>query len=133
MQLNYFKTILLFLCLVAFQTINAQKFKNANEYLSFIGNENRKISKSSWNYTKSVAHSKSPRKIEGDRKRLLKSYERAMMKIKRATPFEGEDAFKKQILEYMDLRTNILKNDYAKIVDMKEVAEQSYDFMEAYI
>jgi hypothetical protein len=133
MQINYFKTILLFLCLVSFQGTNAQKFKNANEYLSFIGDENQKISKSSWNYTKSVAHSKSPRKIEGDRKRLLKSIERAMLKIKRAKPFEGEDAYQKQVLEYMDLRTNILKNDYAKIVDMKEVAEQSYDFMEAYI
>ncbi|MBC8754712.1 hypothetical protein H2O64_08520 [Kordia sp. YSTF-M3] len=133
MQTNYLKIILVFCCVLAFQTTTAQNFKNANEYLSFIGNENRKISKSSWNYTKSVAHSKSPRKIEGDRKRLLKSYERAVIKIKRAKPFEGEDAFKKQILEYMDLRTNILKNDYAKIVDMKEVAEQSYDFMEAYI
>jgi len=133
MQINYFKTILILLCVAAFQTTTAQNFKNANEYLTFIGKENRKISKSSWNYTKSVAHSKSPRKIEGDRKRLLKSYERAVIKIKKAKPFEGEDAFKKQILEYMDLRTSILKNDYAKIVDMKEVAEQSYDFMEAYI
>ncbi len=133
MQTNYLKTILLLCCVVAFQVTTAQNFKNANEYLGFIGNENKKISKSSWNYTKSVAHSKSPRKIEGDRKRLLKSIQRAMQKIKNAKPFEGEDAYKKTVLDYMDLRMSILKNDYAKIVDMKEVAEQSYDFMEAYI
>ena len=133
MQTNYVKTILILLCLVAFQTTSAQNFKNANEYLSFIGKENKKISNSMWTYTKSVAHSKSPRKIEGDRKRLIKSIEHAMIKIKNAKPFEGEDAYKKQVLEYMDLRTSLLKNDYAKIVDMKEVAEQSYDFMEAYI
>jgi hypothetical protein len=133
MKSNYFRFIILTLCVFTFYTSSAQKFKNANEYLSFIGEENQKISKSSWNYTKSVAHSKSPRKIEGDRKRLLKSIQRAMQKIKKATPFEGEETFKKTVLEYMDLRTSILKNDYAKIVDMKEVAEQSYDFMEAYI
>ncbi|QHI35992.1 hypothetical protein IMCC3317_13430 [Kordia antarctica] len=133
MKSNYLKISVVFFCVVMFQTSTAQNFKNANDYLGFIGDENQKISKSSWNYTKSVAHSKSPRKIEGDRKRLLKSIERAMLKIKRATPFKGEDAYRKQVLEYMDLRTNILKNDYAKIVDMKEVAEQSYDFMEAYI
>lgn len=133
MQSNYFKTILVFLCVIAFQATSAQNFKQANEYLSFIGKENKKISKSMWTYTKSVAHSKSPRKIEGDRKRLIKSIQRAMIKIKRAKPFEGEDAYKKQVLDYMDLRTSLLKNDYAKIVDMKEVAEQSYDFMEAYI
>jgi len=133
MQTNYIKTILVLCCVVGFQLTTAQNFKKANEYLSFIGEENQKISKSSWNYTKSVAHSKSPRKIEGDRKRLLKSIERAMQKIKNATPFEGEDAYQKTVLDYMDLRMSILKNDYAKIVDMKEVAEQSYDFMEAYI
>ncbi|MEM6687636.1 MAG: hypothetical protein AAF617_17800 [Bacteroidota bacterium] len=86
-----------------------------------------------WKYTKSVAHSKSAKRIEGDRKRLVKSLERAMIKIKKAKAFEGEDTYKEKVLAYMDLRTKLLKNDYAKIVDMKEVAEQSYDFMEAYI
>lgn len=133
MKSNYFRFIILVLCVLTFQTSTAQKFKNANAYLSFIGKENGKISKSMWNYTKSLAHSKSARKVEGDRKRLLKSIERAMIKINRAKAYEGEDAYKKQVLEYMDLYSSLLKNDYAKIVDMKEVAEQSYDFMEAYI
>ncbi len=133
MKSNYLRFIILVLCVLTFQTSTAQKFKNANEYLSYIGKENGKISKSMWNYTKSLAHSKSARKVEGDRKRLLKSIERAMIKIKRAKAYEGEDAYKKQVLEYMDLYSSLLKNDYAKIVDMKEVAEQSYDFMEAYI
>lgn len=133
MKLNYFRILILVLSVLTFQTTNAQKFKNANDYLGFIGKENGKISKSMWTYTKSLAHSKSPRKIEGDRKRLLKSLERAMIKIKRAKAYEGEDAYKQQVLEYMDLYSSLLKNDYAKIVDLKEVAEQSYDFMEAYI
>ncbi|WP_046757993.1 LIC11966 family surface protein [Kordia jejudonensis] len=133
MKSNYFRLLLIVLCVLSFQTTTAQKFKNANAYLSFIGKENGKISKSMWNYTKSLAHSKSPRKVEGDRKRLLKSIERAMIKIKKATPYEGEDTYKTRVLEYMDLYSSLLKNDYAKIVDMKEVAEQSYDFMEAYI
>ncbi|WP_298419622.1 hypothetical protein [uncultured Kordia sp.] len=133
MKSNYLRVIILLLCVLAFQTSSAQKFKNANDYLSFIGKENGKISKSMWKYTKSLAHSKSARKVEGDRKRLLKSLERAMIKINRAKPYEGEDDYKKKVLEYMDLYSSLLKNDYAKIVDMKEVAEQSYDFMEAYI
>lgn len=133
MKLNYFRLLILVLSVLTFQTTNAQKFKNANDYLSFIGKENGKISKSMWNYTKSLAHSKSPRKIEGDRKRLLKSLERAMIKIKKAKVYNGEDAYKQLVLEYMDLYSSLLKNDYAKIVDLKEVAEQSYDFMEAYI
>ncbi len=133
MKLLYLKTLFVMLFVCVFQTSTAQNFKAPNEYLAFIGKENKKISKSMWKYTKSVAHSKSARRIEGDRKRLIKSLERAMIKIKNAKPFEGEDDYKAQVLAYMDLRTKILQNDYAKIVDMKEVAEQSYDFMEAYI
>lgn len=133
MKATYLQPFFVFLCVLLFQTGTSQNFKNPNDYFTFIGKENKKISKSMWKYTKSVAHSKSAKRIEGDRKRLIKSLQRAMVKIKRAKAYEGEDAYKQQVLEYMDLRTNILKNDYAKIVDMKEVAEQSYDFMEAYI
>jgi len=133
MKKNYLCALLVLLCVFTLQTSIAQNFKNANAYLSFIGKENKKISRSMWKYTKSVAHSKSARRIEGDRKRLVKSLERAMIKIKKAKAYEGEDSYKQQVLEFMDLRTNILKNDYAEIVDLKEVAEQSYDFMEAYI
>lgn len=134
MKLHYFKTIaVVLLCFVSFQHSNAQKFKTPSSYLEFIGKQNQKISKSMWNYTRSLAHSKSPRKVEGDRKRLLKSVERAMAKIKNAKAYSGEDAYKTEVLEYLDLYMSLLKNDYAKIVDLKEVAEQSYDFMEAYI
>lgn len=133
MKLHYFTMLFVLMSAFTLQTTTAQSFKTANAYLTFIGKENTKISKSMWKYTKSVAHSKSARRIEGDRKRLIKSVERAMIKIKNAQPFKGEEAYKTQVLDYMELRMNILKNDYAKIVDMKEVAEQSYDFMEAYI
>ncbi|MEM6718105.1 MAG: hypothetical protein AAF611_02210 [Bacteroidota bacterium] len=133
MKQFYFKTLFVLICVFTFQTSTAQSFQNANAYLSFIGKENKKISRSMWKYTKSVAHSKSAKRIEGDRKRLIKSLERAMLKIKKANAFEGENTYKEKVLAYMDLRTKLLKNDYAKIVDMKEVAEQSYDFMEAYI
>lgn len=125
--------LLILISVCVSQLVCAQNFKTADAYLDFIGKENQKISKSMWNYTKSVAHSKSARKIESDRKRLLKSIERAILKIQNAQPYTGEETYKKQVLEYMDLYASLLKNEYAKIVDMKEVAEQSYDFMEAYI
>ena len=41
--------------------------------------------------------------------------------------------YKNKVLKHMRLNESLLKHDYAKIVDMKTVAEQSYDLMEAYI
>lgn len=133
MQKQYFKTVFLLIFLIAFQTMESQAFKTPNAYLDFIGDENQKITKSMWQYTKSLAHSKSPRAIEGNRKRLVKSVERAMIKIKKAKSYQDDQTYKNEVLEFLDLYKNLLNHDYAKIVDMKEVAEQSYDLMEAYI
>ena len=113
-------------------TTSAQNFKTATDYLEFVGKEQKAITKNMWRYTKAVAHSKSDRSIDGKRKNLLKSVDRAILKIKKANGFDGDD-YKNKILEHLTFNKNLLNQDYAKIIDMKAVAEQSYDAMEAYI
>ena len=61
--------LILFICI----SLNAQEFKTPVEYLNFIGNEQEIISKSMWKYTSAVAHSKSARRIDNNRKQLVKS------------------------------------------------------------
>lgn len=124
-------TISLF-CLLLSSISSAQSFKNASEYLDFVAEEQEAITKNMWKYTKAVAHSKSDRSIEGKRKNLLKTIDDAILKIESAEGFDGND-YKDQVLKHMQLNRNLLNQDYAEIVDMKEVAEQSYDAMEAYI
>ena len=111
---------------------NAQKFKNASEYLDFVGKEQTSISKSMWNYTKAVAHSKNDRTIRGRRNVIIKTVERAILKINKAPGYDGDD-YKNKVLTQLNFNLNLLNHDYAKIIDMKEVAEQSYDAMEAYM
>ncbi|MGJ8593811.1 MAG: hypothetical protein ACSHXF_14770 [Aquaticitalea sp.] len=113
-------------------TANSQNFKNASEYLDFVGTEQEAVSTNMWKYTKAVAHSKSDRAIDSKRKVLIKSVEKAIEKIQNAEGYDGDD-YKNQVLSYMRLNESLLNQDYAKIIDLKEVAEQSYDFMEAYI
>lgn len=119
---------LVFVC----ATLTAQNFKNASEYLEFVGNEQQAVTKSMWKYTKAVAHSKSDRSIDGKRKNLLKTVDRAIDKIEKANGFDGDD-YKNKVLKHMTFNKNLLNHDYAKIIDMQEVAENSYDAMEAYI
>jgi len=129
------KTITLKLALLLIFTITtatAQNFKSASDYLDFVGKEQKAITKSMWKYTKAVAHSKSDRSIDGKRKNLLKSVDRAIAKIQKANGFEGDD-YKSKILKHLTFNKDLLNYDYAKIIDMKAVAEQSYDAMEAYI
>lgn len=126
-------TKLFFIALFTFSfNAQAQKFSTALDYLEFLGKEQETVTKNMWKYTKAIAHSKSDRSIKGKRNVLIKSVERAIAKIEKAQGFEGDD-YKKKVLRHMNLNKSLLKQDYAKIVDLKAVAEQSYDFMEAYI
>ncbi|WP_323789686.1 LIC11966 family surface protein [Psychroserpens sp.] len=119
-------------CFLVSNLVIAQSFKNASEYLDFVGEEQQAITKNMWKYTKAVAHSNSDRSIEGKRKNLLKTLDKALAKIEKADGFNG-DEYKNQVLKHMRLNKSLLNHDYAEIVDMKAVAEQSYDAMEAYI
>ena len=121
-----------FLCVLISGTSIAQSFDNASEYLDFVGEEQQNITKSMWKYTKAVAHSKSDRSIDGKRKNLIKTIDRAIAKIEKADGYDG-DEYKNQVLRHMNFNKDLLNQDYAKIIDMKAVAEQSYDAMEAYL
>ena len=130
--MKHITVILSLFCILSTSVITAQNFSNASEYLDFVGKEQQAITKNMWKYTKAVAHSNSDRSIEGKRKNLLKTIDRALSKIEKAEGFDGDD-YKDQVLKHMQLNKSLLNHDYAEIVDMKAVAEQSYDAMEAYI
>ena len=115
-------------------SLNAQEFKTAVDYLDYIGKEQENISKSMWKYTSAVAHSKSARRIDNTRKLLVKSIQTAAKKIEALKDgFKGDTEFRDQTLEYLRISEKNINEEYDKIIDMQEVAEQSYDAMEAYI
>ena len=125
-------TLTLFFAILLPITSPAQSFDKAVDYLDFLGKEQTTVTKNMWKYTKALAHSKSDRSINSKRQNLIKSVENAIAKIEKANGFDGDD-YKNKVLKHMRLNESLLKQDYAKIIDMKEVAEQSYDLMEAYI
>lgn len=120
------------ICVVQF--VSAQEFKNAGEYLDYVGNIEKPISKDMWKYTKTVAHSKSARRIDNVRKNLVKTIQTAKSSLEKNTNgFNGDLDFRNDVINYLAFSELTINNEYAKIVDLQEVAEQSYDFMEAYI
>lgn len=128
------KTLLTIFVLFTLITAKAQDFKTPVDYLNFIGKETDVISKNTWNYTKAVAHSKSARKIDATRKTLVKSIQNAAKKIANLKEgYKGDTEYRDQLLSYLSISEKYINDDYGKIIDMQEVAEQSYDFMEAYI
>ena len=126
--------VLLIFFFAANLNLLAQEFKSAVDYLTYIEKEQGLISKSTWKYTTAVAHSKSARRIDNTRKQLVKSIEAAQKKISALKEGYKDDVeYRNQVFQYLDVCKININEEYSKLIDMQEVAEQSYDAMEAYL
>ena len=111
----------------------AQSSTNPGEYMNYFSVEYLQIQKDMWDYTRSVSHGKSARKVEKRRAELIQTTSTAKNKAKRAKPFKENARYRDSVIHYFELIDIVLREDYAKIVDMEAIAEQSYDAMEAYM
>jgi len=132
-----FKTkTFLFYFLVSVVTIQyskAQQFDNAGDYMSYITKADEDMTAVYLSYLSAVGHNKSVRKVEKRRQEVLTSISDTRFKIQGMQPWKGDRSYRDSTVSYIKLMYNVFNEDYAKIVDMEEIAEQSYDAMEAYM
>jgi hypothetical protein len=121
--------ILLTLSCVGF----AQNFDNAGEYMSYIGKQQENISKKYLSYTSASAHGKKEKKVEALRNKLINEVDESRMNISGMPSFKNDKAYRDTAVNFMKLYYSVLNDDYSKIINMEEIAEQSYDDMEAYL
>ena len=120
--------------LLAFSFGFGQNFKTPVDYLNYIGKETDLISNSTWIYTKTVAHSKNADEIEQTRRNLVQNIQNSSEKIKALkTGFKGDLDYRNQLLSYFLISERYINDDYGEIINLQEIADQSYDFMETYI
>ena len=85
------------------------------------------------NYLSAVSHGKRARKVEKLRVKTLDAILNANGEIMGAPGYKGDKTYKQAMTEYIQICYAVFNEDYRKIVDMEEIAEQSYDGMEAYL
>jgi len=110
-----------------------QRFNSPLEYMDYIGEQHQTITEDMWNYVKTAAHSRNASKIDSKRKEVIKSLSLAKARIKRLPDYEGDGSYRDSVVAYLEISYLVLKGDYEKIINMEEIAEQSYDLMEAYL
>jgi uncharacterized protein YukE len=120
---------------IPFGALHAQEYNpnDAGSYISYISSQHREITKDFLSYTSAVGHGKSARKIENRRKELLKTVNDARQKVGSMPAFSGDKALRDSTAKYYLITYHVLNEDYGKIVNLEDVAEQSYDAMEAYL
>jgi len=111
----------------------SQKYSHAGEYMDAVNKEVRAIMEEQMSYTSAVAHGKSAQKADKKRTVLLETSRLAQIRIKKMSGYDGDNTLRDSVLSYLALSYIVMSEDYAKIVDMEDIAEQSYDDMEAYL
>lgn len=111
----------------------AQDFDNAVKYLSFISKNQREVSVKYLSYMSAASHGRSMRKVEKRRADLINSIYETRVRIYGMPTFKGDKQLRDSAVGYLKILYSVFNEDYSKIVNMEEIAEQSYDNMEAYL
>lgn len=131
---NAIKRISLILLISGSFSLSAQNnTAEAVEYMNKVTEKAFELEDETWKYLKAVTKGKKASKVEDKREELVRAIKTAKLSIGRRKDFNGDATLKDAIVNYLDLRYTVLKEDYDKILDMEEIAEQSYDAMEAYL
>lgn len=127
------KRILLLFFITASFNSTAQNFDNSGEYLDYINKQQNNVSKKFMSYASASAHGKRARKVDNLRNALLNEVQESKMNINAMPSYKGDKVYRDSAVSFMKLYYNVLNDDYSKIINMEDVAEQSYDDMEAYM
>ncbi|MEO6722935.1 MAG: hypothetical protein ABIN67_21385 [Ferruginibacter sp.] len=125
--------IILVAMLFVFTKTKGQDFSDPGAYMSYISQQHQTIAKRYLAYNSAFSHKKKAKKVEDLKSKLLDEINESRMNIGGMPAFEKDKSYRDSAVSFMKLYYNVLNEDYDKIVNMEEIAEQSYDLMEAYM
>ncbi|HEY5967819.1 MAG TPA: hypothetical protein VIU35_07555 [Chitinophagaceae bacterium] len=129
---SYLLLAVAFLLLPGLKSL-AQDLSNAGSYMTYIGDKEREVTKKYLNYVSAASHGKSLRKVDKLREQLMNTIYETRIAVQGVPPFKGDKSLRDASVAYLQLSYRVFNEDYGKIVNMEEIAEQSYDAMEAYL
>jgi hypothetical protein len=119
--------------LILLSTSASHAQDNPVEHMNALASREEILSKNYLSYMSEVAHGERARKMERRRQDLLNSVRESIKEAGKLRPYKGDASLRDAYKDYWSVLLSVLNEDYHKIVDMEEVAEQSYDAMEAYL
>lgn len=133
MRRMIFKTAITFVFFTLLLLRADAQYENAGQYMDHISKANQKLTEKYLVYLSGMSHGKSAKKVEKRRQEVLTTIGEVKMDIMGMPPFKGDRTLKDTTVAYLKLLNSVFNEDYGKIVNMEEIAEQSYDAMEAYM
>ena len=124
-------------CLIAllfFSTnLSAQAIESPVDYMTAIENAHVEMNQRYMAYLSASSHGKRARKVEKLRIQALESITKSRYKTIEIPFYKGDNSLRQSSIDYIQMCYNVFNDDYARIVNMEDIAEQSFDDMQAYI
>ena len=134
MKQNLLRSIFLIpVFLLCFSFGSNAQYENAGQYLEHINKLSASLTAKYLAYLSAVSHGKSARKVEKRRIEVVDAIGNTRSEVMGMPPWKGDRTLKDTTVAYLKLLNIVFNEDYSKIVNMEEIAEQSYDAMEAYL
>lgn len=115
------------------QKLSAQSLDDPGAYIGAINSAQSQMNKTYMAYMSAAAHSGRARKIEKMRQQTIQSITDCKYKIIDLPIYKGDNSLRKNSIAYVDICYKVFNDDYAHIVNIEEIAEQSFDEMQAYL
>jgi len=126
--------LLLIMACAVTKSAKAQDGDDPGSYMNSISNAETAMNKSYMAYISASAHSSRKRKIEKMREQAVESIQTCQNTINyNIAPYKGDNSLRQSSMKYVDLCYKVFNDDYAHIVNMDDIAERSYDEMQAYL
>lgn len=128
------KTVfLIFIILFQSFPVLSEETETADIYIHKVINPCSTIQPIMWDYVKTSAHSKDSVKIEIKYDKLLKKIAESQKEISKIDNFKGDESLKDSAQNYLKSLYLVLTQNYAQLIDMKKISEESYDKMKTYL
>src|ERR1700722_1615497 len=112
---------------------NAQNTENAGDYISAVNKARGDMDAKYMQYLSAAAHGRRARKVEKLRQQVLDNITQSRYNTIDLPKYKGDNTLRQGSIDYIQLCYRVFNEDYKKIVDVEELAEQSVDEMKAYI
>jgi len=126
-------SLLGFMLAIGLATPGVRAQTHAVEHMSALSQREELLSKDYMSYMSEVAHGGRARKMEKRRNELIATIRGSVREAEKLPPFEGDASLRDAYKAYWTVLLSVFMEEYHKVVNMEEVAEQSYDAMEAYL
>jgi hypothetical protein len=131
------KQKLFFLALIILTSIAknsyAQDLPNPGDYITAISNAQTEMNQKYMAYMSASAHVRRARKIDKMRQQALESIENCRFKTVDLPIYKGDNSLRQSSIDYIKFCYNVFNDDYAKILNLEDIAEQSFDEMQAFL